>query len=561
MNFNLSSIRPYVGGTIYARGQDYYKSGAVVQLEEIEEGEYEAQVEGTENYEVQISLKGDQVLNYACDCPYDDGTCKHVVAVLLAIQAELKESIAISTTGKQVKPKKKTAAEEVDEILDRLDLSQLKKYVHDQCLADKDFRSTFMLRFQRLTQTMGKAQFDKQIDTILKSAVGRYGYFEYGSASTVAGRVNKILEAASEYLACKDFAPAYFAAISILEKLPDVLEEADDSDGEIGGCVEDAIALLHEMAGIASLDEAVRKEAFDYCLSGYQKRQLSGWGWDDDLLQLAGEFARSTQEGEQIISLVEESVLSDYKVESKYEIVLGLVERFRGEDAAIEYLHAHLEVHSFRKRVIEYAIQAEDLETAMSLAEEGYELTKGIRAGNAKIWLRMQMEIAQKQKDNPKVIALARKLFLESYDEPMELYALLKGLVPKKEWHPFVEELLVSMKVQAHTDESTLGKIYVEEGWLDRLIGLVKKQNHPRIAEQFEAVLKPKYSSELVAFYEKILVRHLDFCSDRKGYATACDYLRKMKNLGGHDAVQTMVNFIRKEFAKRPAFMDELKRV
>jgi hypothetical protein len=71
----------------------------------------------------------------------------------------------------------------------------------------------------------------------------------------------------------------------------------------------------------------------------------------------------------------------------------------------------------------------------------------------------------------------------------------------------------------------------------------------------------PKYSRELVAFYEKILVKHFDFCKDRKSYATACEYLRKMKKLGGHDAVLAMVNFIRKEFSNRPAFLDELKRV
>lgn len=70
---------------IIARGKDYYLSDRVQNLE-YEDGIYTAEVDGTDLYNVEVEIDGDELINSDCDCPYDRGICKHVAAVLFAIE-------------------------------------------------------------------------------------------------------------------------------------------------------------------------------------------------------------------------------------------------------------------------------------------------------------------------------------------------------------------------------------------------------------------------------------------------------------------------------------------
>ena len=81
--------------TVYRRGVKYYREGAVEHLESENDAgtEWTAMVYGTEDYNVSVKLnkKQNNVESYTCDCPAAAqylGACKHVVAVLLAIQEE-----------------------------------------------------------------------------------------------------------------------------------------------------------------------------------------------------------------------------------------------------------------------------------------------------------------------------------------------------------------------------------------------------------------------------------------------------------------------------------------
>ncbi len=78
-------VRSLASPQSFARGQDYYDDGAV--LEVILRGEVlHAQVEGSEYdpYQVRIEFSGGEIASATCTCPYDwGGYCKHIVAVLL----------------------------------------------------------------------------------------------------------------------------------------------------------------------------------------------------------------------------------------------------------------------------------------------------------------------------------------------------------------------------------------------------------------------------------------------------------------------------------------------
>ena len=68
---------------ILERGYDYYLCNAVKNME-VTEDSITADVLGTENYQVEITLEEGEILDMYCSCPYaEDGNyCKHMAAVL-----------------------------------------------------------------------------------------------------------------------------------------------------------------------------------------------------------------------------------------------------------------------------------------------------------------------------------------------------------------------------------------------------------------------------------------------------------------------------------------------
>ena len=73
---------------ILQHGREYYKKNLVRSL--IRDGEtYYAAVQGTEEYQVTIRLRGDRVESMECTCPYasDGNRCKHMAATLYEISA------------------------------------------------------------------------------------------------------------------------------------------------------------------------------------------------------------------------------------------------------------------------------------------------------------------------------------------------------------------------------------------------------------------------------------------------------------------------------------------
>lgn len=91
---NRLSIKSIFSNTIYNRGFNYYKQSRVRNLFYDKGSDtWEAQVDGSDLYDVDIKIKDDNIFKSSCDCPaYDTfGQCKHIVAVLLAISEELED--------------------------------------------------------------------------------------------------------------------------------------------------------------------------------------------------------------------------------------------------------------------------------------------------------------------------------------------------------------------------------------------------------------------------------------------------------------------------------------
>jgi uncharacterized Zn finger protein len=81
-------LRVWAGAKIFSRGKSYIDN--VDGLSRTDDGALAAWVSGSEEYATTVGLDPDGELEYLCTCPYDDGPCKHAVAVVLAAAEKVK---------------------------------------------------------------------------------------------------------------------------------------------------------------------------------------------------------------------------------------------------------------------------------------------------------------------------------------------------------------------------------------------------------------------------------------------------------------------------------------
>ncbi|HEY1788495.1 MAG TPA: DEAD/DEAH box helicase [Verrucomicrobiae bacterium] len=79
------------------RGRNYFIRGAVLELEPIEKGTYNAIVRGTENYQVHLDFDEGELFA-ECSCPIGED-CKHIVAALLTLRQDLGGTAKIEGPG------------------------------------------------------------------------------------------------------------------------------------------------------------------------------------------------------------------------------------------------------------------------------------------------------------------------------------------------------------------------------------------------------------------------------------------------------------------------------
>ena len=157
---------------ILQRGLACYREGAVETLRR--EGDVvKAIVLGSQRYRVEIGLKGGNITDWSCDCPYaSDGTpCKHLAAVLYGLEDDSRERMSVSG-------ERQTS---IREAIQKLDLEQARALLLR--LAERDEAVADQIR--RAAEPPSKQQirnWEKRIDRLLSRAAGRYGYIKYDRA-------------------------------------------------------------------------------------------------------------------------------------------------------------------------------------------------------------------------------------------------------------------------------------------------------------------------------------------------------------------------------------------
>lgn len=568
MEIQLDRFEEQIDEVILQRGLNYFRKGYVTNVEEIGPGDYEATVEGTDTYTVHLHVERGVVTEYDCDCPYDQGpVCKHIAAVLFYLQQDmlyLEEDFPTKKTTK--KAKKPSEMEQVDKILHLLPHEELKAFVRDYCKKDKQVRGQFLFSYMDLCVGQ-KELYSLQIQALIKSYSDRYGFIEYRDAANLGRSVCGLLDEAADWPQRGKTAQAIYLAEATIEKMADVINNTDDSSGEIGGCISTATQMLADLAesGLAS---PLREELYQWAIKQSKSKTLQGWDWHFEVIRIAIDLIQSPQEKEQLLCILGEMQSydeDDWNYQQNLNLRLQIIRKTENEEAAIRFMEANLSNPTFRKFLIEKALSEKNYPQVEKLANEGIKQDGKSKPGLAADWKNYLLTMYLQTGDKEQIIRLARYFLLQHYlrYQPRQFYYdLLKSYIPQEQWVAYMDGIIAEIcGNNIYGAFQAIAEIYIWEKQWDKLLAWLRQYPDFYHIEQTEPYLKEMYPQELAALYQDTILKYLERNVGREHYQKCCQYLRRMIKLGARPMATELITQLQTQYRNRRALLEELSKV
>ncbi len=560
---NLDNFTTEIDPIIVKRGFDYYKDGHVESLKEIKQNLWQASVSGSWGYSVEVKINNAKIEYSSCDCPYDFGPyCKHEVAVFYNLQDMLDgKEVVISTKGKQ-EQKEPTEDEKLLNTLAKHSREKLQNILIDLAMGDKDIYTQLMTLYNDEEDKIpDKKAYKKMIRQFLNSAKDRHGFIDYRHAQhSVEGAIT-LLEHAEKSIQQNKYKTAAAMGQSIIETIVPALQFTDDSDGTHSWLIDAAFGVLDACAEL-KIDDNYRKEFLDYALKEAVKKKYSEW--DDFELKfyyLAYVLSTGNKDYQKVLKSIEKNMsacaVDKYLYEQyallKYKLLVALDDLSGAE----KFFSSNLVYPGFRRIAIEQAMTGKNYEQAEKLTLDG-ENVNAEYPGTITEWKEKRFEIYELAGSLNKMRGLAREFIFEG---DFEYYKKLKKIYKPKEWQPLLTEIIdkIKRKNKKYNDFQLLNNIYIEENMFKELLEEVKI--YPDTIRYYYKYLLEDFSEGVYLLYREYILEEAKHITDRKKYRALCKIIKELVKINGKDEARSIIEYLSKEYVKRPAFLDELGKV
>lgn len=566
----LKTFEQNVPEIILERGSNYFCEGAVKDLQDMDNGQWFAIVEGNNDYEVEIKIsKNGEVVDYDCNCPYDGEICKHIIAVLYQIREEIMISEPDSKTNTQ--SSWKTIISVVPE-------NDLREFLLGYALKNKDFRNKLLTHFVDFDNTDNRSKYKQIIQDIFDTASGRDGYIDYYQANIVMGQVNVLLAKADNFLSTGIYTEAFYIAASVASESIKAIQYMDDSDGECSGAVNEAFDIISRI--IESLpDESFKDEIYEWILNEAKNPDYNDYGCAEYLFPLILEISAAPEKEKDVLAFIDDQIekvanergwIKDYRMEKYLSLKIDIFRKNGRHEKADEIINNNLRVHDFRREIVEKHLSVNNYGEAIRLIKEGIDIAvKDNYAGIVTDWKEMLMEIYKKQNDVAKYRELAKELYFSNRHE-LKYYRQYKSTFSDEDkWKTELNNILEALIKETSGKKSVfsgmprhIAELYIEEKMWKELYSLLKSCSDIFSLLEYYNYLVNDFHSELILLFKDAIIKEAFRVSDRKGYHTIANYLSKMSKIpGGKEAAGALREELLKKFYNRPAMKDEFNNI
>ena len=549
---NINTFESQFSKVIVQRGYDYYVNHHVIDIMQIDNTNWQAEVEGTEPYTVNIIIKANgDITDATCDCPYDDD-CKHIVAVLYAIQEEFNNSpISVSKSSKAQKS-----------TLQQLLVAQTKENLINLILTVGKNSPNFLQELEiRLMEPIDILKASKKMITqhLKAGQEGRSGFIPRHRALKALKGVQATLQHAEEHIDMEDNITAIELSFLCLQYTLEALQYGDDSDGYFGDAIRESLELISQAIeeGVNLWSKKQYKSVFDLVI---RKAMLPVLGdWVDcriHLLHACIPLCEDDAIEEQFKALIHslESTSDDWHAQYLNKelklIELHLLQHKYSSNEVEAFLEGHIEDYHMREQVILSAINRGEYEKVLQLTADGLEQDQEL-SGIVSLWRRYAFKAHQHLGHTEDMRQLALQLLL---DGEYEFYKKYKALHSVEQWPEVLEELLNNL-----TKSYLYERVIVEEQQTKRILDYCK--DYPKRIEDYYSFIKEQYYEEVCALFIEAITAEAQYATNRKKYKGVCRSINIMRKAGYMVEAEQLIVDLLQAYPKRPALIEELKNI
>lgn len=193
------------------------------------ESGYNAIVEGTEEYQVEIEIQDDRVRDMFCDCPYaEDGNyCKHMAAVLY----ELEEGKTESDHAAEPQIKLQESRQELEAVVNKIPEKEVKRLLIELAVGDDSLQNQILIAYSENISEHQILRLKKEVDEFAYRYSDKHGFVDYYHASDYSDALNEFMYEKVQALIDKR---CYKHALDLVNHVFYSIgnRDIDDSDGE-----------------------------------------------------------------------------------------------------------------------------------------------------------------------------------------------------------------------------------------------------------------------------------------------------------------------------------------
>ncbi|WP_409342883.1 hypothetical protein [Paenibacillus sp. MBLB4367] len=450
---------------------------------------------------------------------------------------------------------------DLNEVLSGLSKEKLIRIIIKIAERDEMFKNSLLLEYVKADYSQQIRSCKKLIDSIVKKYVGREGFISYRETYSFAKDMLALLENTNE---AQDETFALEISLLVLEEGVAAFQYADDSDGNIGWLVEEALECIREIAGSLDRQDVPARERFFNRLLTMSKSGTFD-GWEDfriTLLDICAEFADAVNLREQLKASIDNQIASTgyneqqkYANESLLKILFQLIQSYESNEEAERFVQKHLHFTFFRERAIEKSMGSKDYRHVIELSEEGERQDKQLPGLVAK-WKRMRYEAYKNLSLKQEQGLLAKELLLGGgYGYYHDLESLFDGDKEK-----FYRSIIAELKKAANwSAQEVYLKLISDKNDLEEMMAYVKA--NPSAIEEYALRLIADYRAEVEQIYSSHIYHAAEVSSNRKEYQRVCAMLKRYKQIAGQVSQGEIIHRLEAQYNKRPAFLDELTRL
>ncbi len=573
---NMISILDFekqLKGQSLNRGKDYFEANAVTAIEEVQAGVWVAEVEGTADYEVSVSLtKTNTVKDCFCDCPHDAEFCKHVIAVLYSIRDQ--KNITIEA------PKIKKMG--FSQLLKKVNQQELTDFVKKHATKDKNFKVAFEMAFAEKDENFDLVNaYDGILTKVFRTHTQR-GFVHYQNAKPLARELTKILNEVRTLLAGGNLRDAFNINKLVLRETVYSMTDADDSAGYLGGVVEESIEVLEHIFEQCAID--LKEEIFNFMDTQLRdKIYFESGDVGNHLFEVYFSAAIALSKSDCFFAYVDQKIASltgrydDYLRSYLQKRKIEFLKQTGSTKEAEKLVLQNLDIVDVRAAEVEKLIKAKAYEKAKEMLVEGIKVAeKKGHSGTVGQWQQQLLNIAVAEDDTATIRKFAKLFAFGRVFQP-QFYKQWKNTYNAGEWGAVIEEHILKTIKSAEEEAKkhrffhneniiflrSLAPIYIAEGFIDRLWLQIKKGFDLDTLLNYHEHIFTAYADELLGLYLRALDKEAERATDRNAYHSVVYQMTKIagNSKSYREAIQQKTKMFKQLYAKRPAFLEELSAI